>query len=105
MIHHRIENSGWISLDSRSIKTPLEVCVALSQAAIERFQHQAGLALNYWKLRQGIDLGAVLSWLIQSCVLTVTGDGKEKLLGGLSTMQGPLVVEADRIAAPERLPD
>ena len=37
-------------------KTPLEVCVSLSREAVERFQQQAGLALNYWKLRRGNDL-------------------------------------------------
>jgi hypothetical protein len=83
-------------------KPPLEVCVALSQAAVERFHQQAGLALEHWKLRRGNDLGTILSWLNQSGALTVTGEGKEKLLGGLSTMEGFLVVEADRIATSDR---
>jgi hypothetical protein len=75
-------------------KTPLEICVSLSQAAAERFQQQAGLALSYWKLRRGSDIGAVLSWLVRSGTLAIAGEGYETLLEALSAMEGPLVVEA-----------
>jgi hypothetical protein len=74
-------------------KTPLEVCVCLSRAAVERFQQQASLALNCWKLRQGRDLGVVLSWMAGAGALIISGDAKDSLLAGLSTMDGPLIVQ------------
>jgi hypothetical protein len=77
-------------------RTPLDVCVCLSRAAVERFRQQAGLALSYWKLRRGSDLGVVLSWLARSGALTISEDAKERLLAGLSTMDGPLIVEEIR---------
>jgi hypothetical protein len=75
-------------------KTPLEICVSLSQAAVERFQQQAGLALSYWKLRRGSDIGAVLSWLVRSGTWAIAGGGFETLPEALSAMEGPLIVEA-----------
>jgi uncharacterized repeat protein (TIGR04138 family) len=75
-------------------KTALELCVSVSGAAVEHFQQQAGLVLNHWKLRRGKDLSAVLSGLIRSDVLTIAGEGDEKLLQELSMVDGPLAVEA-----------
>ena len=74
-------------------RTPLEACVAVSRGAVEQFQQQAGLALNRWKLTRVKDLGFVLSWLVRSGALTTSGDGTEAVLGVLSTMEEPLLVE------------
>jgi hypothetical protein len=75
-------------------KTPLELCVAVSRAAVERFQQQAGLALSYWNLTRAHDLGVVLSSLVRSGALATSAAGQEKVLAALSAMEGPLVVEA-----------
>jgi hypothetical protein len=88
------ETAAGVAWTFEAPKTPLDVCVALSRAAVERFQEQAGLALNYWKIRRGNDLGGVLSELVRSGALVIPKDGKDKLLEGFSTMEGPLVVEA-----------
>jgi uncharacterized repeat protein (TIGR04138 family) len=77
-----------------SAKTALELCVALSQAAVERFQQQAGLALNHWKITRGKDLGAILSALVRCGALAVTTEVDMKPLEELSTMDGPLIVAA-----------
>src|SRR5262249_9681960 len=75
-------------------RTALEFCASVSEAAVERFRHQAGLAPSHWRLMLGKDLAAILSGLVQSGVLIIPEEGEAKLLQELSMMDGPLVVAA-----------
>jgi len=90
-----IEEAGTPGGPSRTAATPttaLELCIAVSAAAIERFQQQAGLVLDFWKLKRGKDLGAILSGLVRPGALTLAGPGDGQLLEDLSMVNGPLVV-------------
>jgi hypothetical protein len=86
-----VETAEGVSWTAKLPKSPLEVCVAVSRAAVEQFHQQAGLALNYWKLTRGKDVGFVLSCLIRSGFLSVSLDSSEEVLRVLSAMDGPLV--------------
>lgn len=81
-------------------ESPLEICVYVGQAAVDRFQQQAGIALNNWKLRQGQDLAVILSWLARCGALMISSTGKESLFERLALIGGPLVVNAESASAP-----
>jgi uncharacterized repeat protein (TIGR04138 family) len=88
------ETPGGGGYTAAAPKTALELCGAVSMAATERFQQQAGLVLHFWNLTRGKDLGAILSGLVRVGALTLAGAGDTQLLQELAMVEGPLVVVA-----------